>query len=81
MNCEVEGNNKALDFMKKLPDIRHLLALDAKAAYEGDPAARSVGETIFCYPSIIAILYHRIAHALYELDAPMIPRIISEMAH
>lgn len=80
-HCEEEGNAKARNFMKALVEIRRLLALDAKAAYEGDPAARSIGETIFCYPSITAMLHHRIAHELYKLDAPMIPRIISEMAH
>ena len=54
---------------------------DVQAAYEGDPAAKSPGETIFCYPSIFAITHHRIAHELYKLNVPLIPRIISEMAH
>lgn len=80
-NCEQEGKTLALEFMNSLPETRRLLSLDAKAAYEGDPAARSIGETIFCYPSILAMLHHRIAHTLYELNTPMIPRIISEMAH
>ncbi len=80
-----ECNAKALDcteqLIKKLPSIRHLLALDAKAAYEGDPAAKSIGETIFCYPSLKAVTNYRIAHELYIMDVPFIPRIISEMAH
>ena len=52
-----------------------------KAAYEGDPAAKSPAETIFCYPSIAVLTHHRIAHALYSLEVPLIPRIISEMGH
>jgi len=58
-----------------------MLAMDVQAAYEGDPAAKSHGETIFCYPSITAMIHYRIAHALYILDVPLIPRIITEMAH
>ncbi len=71
----------AIEFLKKLPEIRRLLALDAKAAYEGDPAASSSGEAIFCYPSMLALTHHRIAHELYKLKVPVIPRIIAEMAH
>lgn len=81
INCEKEGRLKALEFMRYLPEIRHLLAGDALAAYEGDPAAKSPGETIFCYPSIMAMFHYRVAHVLYELKVPIIPRIITEMAH
>ena len=80
-SCETEGQHAALAFMDSLPEIRRLLAGDAKAAYEGDPAATSPGETIFCYPSLRAMFHHRIAHELYKLKVPVIPRIISEMAH
>ena len=80
-SCETEGQQAALAFMDSLPEIRRLLAGDAKAAYEGDPAATSPGETIFCYPSLRAMFHHRIAHELYKLKVPVIPRIISEMAH
>lgn len=80
-NCEKEGTERALAFMEQLPVIRDRLAGDVHAAYEGDPAAKSPGETIFCYPSITAMFHHRVAHELYTLDAPIIPRIISEMAH
>lgn len=62
-------------------EIRRLLALDAQAAYEGDPAASSPGETVFCYPSMQTMIHHRIAHELYLLKVPVIPRIIAEMAH
>ncbi len=79
--CESEGTAAALKFMDRLPEIRRLLAGAAQAAYEGDPAATSPGETIFCYPSMHAMFHHRIAHELYTLKVPVIPRIISEMAH
>ena len=80
-DCGKDASEIALAFMDTLPRIRHALAQDVKAAYEGDPAAKSPGETIFCYPSIVAMIHHRIAHELYRLDVPLIPRIISEMAH
>lgn len=68
-------------FLQRLPEIRQLLALDVAAAYEGDPAATSVDEAIFCYPGIRAMTNHRIAHELWKLGVPLIPRIISEVAH
>lgn len=79
--CERASAEKAAAFLEGLPAIRDLLASDVKAAYEGDPAAKTPSETIFCYPSITAMTNHRIAHALYSLEVPLIPRIISEMAH
>ncbi len=79
--CENQSSKLAMQFMEKIPEIRRLLVLDAKAAYEGDPAARSPGEAIFCYPSMLAMTHHRIAHELYKLEVPIIPRMISEMAH
>ncbi len=81
LDCENKSRIITEQFIEKLPEIRRLLALDAKAAFIGDPAAQSVSETIFCYPSILAMTYHRIAHELYKLQVPLIPRIISEMAH
>lgn len=79
--CGETAHERALALVKKLPEIRRLLASDARAAYEGDPAANSPGEAIFCYPSLVAMTHHRIAHALYQLGVPIIPRIIAEMAH
>lgn len=79
--CEKASAEIAMQFMEKLPEIRRLLSLDAQAAYEGDPAAVSPGEAIFCYPSMLAMTHHRIAHELYKLGVPLIPRMISEMAH
>lgn len=80
-DCEEEGHKLALIFLERMPKIKKLLASDAKAAFEGDPAAKTVGETIFCYPSMTAMFHHRIAHELQNLGVPVIPRIISEMAH
>ena len=68
-------------FIDKIPEIRRILSTDVKANYDGDPSAKSYGEIIFCYPSIRAVLNHRIAHELLKLDVPLLPRIISEMAH
>ncbi len=80
-NCEAIAYGQAKDFIEKLPSIRHKLALDARAGYEGDPASRSVGEVIYCYPSMRALTNHRIAHELFAVGVPLIPRIISELAH
>ena len=79
--CETNSRAITKKFIAELPEIRRLLSLDAVAAFEGDPAAKEVGETIFCYPSIIALTHHRIAHELYSLNVPLIPRMISELAH
>lgn len=80
-SCSTTAQSMTMAFMKQLPEIRDLLASDVRAAYEGDPAARSPGEAIFCYPSIVAMINQRVAHALYTLEVPLIPRIITEMAH
>lgn len=71
----------ATEFIKRLPELRNILATDVEAAYNGDPAAESYSEIISCYPVIKAISSHRIAHELLLLGVPLIPRIISEMAH
>ncbi|MGL4852683.1 MAG: serine O-acetyltransferase [Phocaeicola sp.] len=71
----------AAQFVGKLPELRRLLATDVEAAYYGDPAATSFGEIICCYPAIRAISNYRIAHELLLLGIPLIPRIITEMAH
>lgn len=68
-------------FAQRLPCIRSLLESDIQAAYEGDPAARSVDEVLVCYPGITAIIYYRLAHELHRLGAPLIARMISEIAH
>jgi serine O-acetyltransferase len=78
-----EGWNEevVLRLFQKLPEVRRLLNSDVLAAYDGDPAARSMEEVVFSYPAIQAITAYRIAHVLYEERVPMIPRIISEYAH
>jgi len=68
-------------FLETLPKIRDYLQTDVEAAFNGDPAAFSTDEIIFCYPGMYAITTYRIAHELYLLGVPMIPRIISEHAH
>jgi len=67
--------------LQDLPNIRRTLNADVLAAYEGDPAARSIEEVVFSYPIIEAITAHRLAHFLYQHGVPMVPRIISEYAH
>lgn len=71
----------ATDFISQLPVIRDILHTDVIASFDGDPAAKSYGEVIFCYPGIRAISSYRIAHALLKLEVPVIPRIITELAH
>jgi len=68
-------------FLNQLPHIKYLLSTDISAIFESDPAAKSYDEIIFCYPAVKAISNYRIAHELYKLDIPIIPRIITEMAH
>ncbi|QLA16694.1 serine O-acetyltransferase EpsC [Desulfolutivibrio sulfoxidireducens] len=79
--CEERAKNLAGRFLAALPRLRSYLAGDVLAAFEGDPAARSPGETIFCYPSITAMTHYRVAHELNHLGVELIPRIITEMAH
>lgn len=66
---------------ERLPSLRELLDTDVEAAYDGDPAARSVDEVLLCYPCLIAVIHHRIAHELFRLGAPLVSRIIAEIAH
>lgn len=73
--------HKTRVFAKKLPQIRQLLDTDLDAAFEGDPAARSLDEVLVCYPGISAIINYRLAHELHQLGLPLIARIISELAH
>ncbi len=70
-----------IEFLSRLPDVRHLLQTDAEAAYNGDPAALSKEEVIVAYPFMEAISVHRLAHELYREDVALIPRIMAEWAH
>jgi serine O-acetyltransferase len=69
------------DFATQLPKVRAMLEKDIHAAYQGDPAAKSIEEVRFCYPGITAVTHHRLAHELYRLGAPLLARIIAELAH
>ncbi|MDR1601529.1 MAG: serine acetyltransferase [Tannerella sp.] len=78
---EADAPQLALAFMERLFEIKRLLYTDVKAMYNNDPAARSHGEVILCYPSIQAMIHYRAAHELLRLGIPVIPRIITELAH
>ena len=80
-DVEAEASSVLVEFFSKLPGIRALLVEDVRAAYDGDPAAHSYAEVIASYPCMTAIVTHRIAHELYMLDVPIVPRIMSESAH
>lgn len=69
------------DFALALPGLRSLLDSDVLAAYHGDPAARSVDEVLLCYPGILAVIHHRLAHHLYRAGLPLLARISAEIAH
>nr|WP_284700815.1 serine O-acetyltransferase EpsC [Robbsia betulipollinis] len=68
-------------FAKALPRVRALLDSDVSAAFQGDPAAGSVDEVLLCYPGILAMIHHRLAHVLYRLDLRLLARIVAEIAH
>ncbi|UCD90191.1 MAG: serine acetyltransferase [Desulfobacterales bacterium] len=79
--CEEQGQKVALSLLESIPSIRKKLATDVLAAFDGDPAAKSYDEVIFSYPGIFAISVHRVANKLFELQVPLLPRIMSEHAH
>ena len=79
--CRQKAVGITTEFLERLPDIREKLALDAQAAYDGDPAAKCIAEVIYCYPGFYAVTVYRIAHALHILEVPLMPRIMSEHAH
>lgn len=80
-NVQAQASDITRQFAGQLPSIRLLLDSDIQAAYEGDPAARSPDEVLVCYPGIAAVIHHRVAHVLYQLGAPLVARVISEIAH
>ena len=79
--CDDLARRKTAVFLGQLPEVRRKLSLDVQAAFDGDPAATSTDETIFCYPGVDAIFIHRYAHELYRLELPLLARIFSEYAH
>jgi serine O-acetyltransferase len=78
---EAEAQHAAVRLLELLPDLRRMLADDVQAAYDGDPAAKGLDEIVFCYPGLSAIAVFRIAHELYKMDVPLIPRMMAEYAH
>jgi serine O-acetyltransferase len=79
--CDEEAVRTVGTFFDRIPAVRAMLATDVQAAFDGDPAAQSTDETIFCYPGLLAITVQRLAHELYELQTPLLPRIMTEYAH
>lgn len=79
--CREEAIDLANRFIERIPAVRELLAFDVQAAFDGDPAATGPAEIILAYPGVLAITIHRYAHELYELNVPLMPRIMSEHAH
>src|SRR5207253_2107610 len=80
---DLEGlaQQKTVELLRRLPDVRMILEQDVQAAFEGDPAAKSYHEIIFCYPGVEAVSIYRIAHELLLLGVPLIPRMMTEAAH
>ena len=82
---DAEAKEKAqeicLEFFRRIPAVRATVQTDVEAAFSGDPAATSTDEIIFCYPGLFAITVYRLAHELYALGVPMLPRIMTEYAH
>ncbi len=79
--CDRKAAEVVSAFLEKLPSVREMLSDDVQAAFDADPAARGTDETVFCYPGLYAIFVQRVAHMLYEMDVPMLPRIMTEHAH
>lgn len=80
-DCRHRAEELAVALIGRLPEVRRILATDVEAAYLGDPAAQNYGEVISCYPVIRALTCYRLAHELHKLGVPLIPRIITELAH
>lgn len=81
IDVEAKAQHAAICLLEKIPELRTVLADDVRAAFDGDPAAKTLGEIIFCYPGLAAISVYRIAHELLKLGVPLIPRMMTEYAH
>ncbi len=81
IDLQQEARRRIGRFASEVPALRELLDQDVEAAFHGDPAAHSVDEVLLCYPGVLALIHHRVAHALYKLDLPLIARIVAELAH
>jgi serine O-acetyltransferase len=80
-HCQERGQHEAIHFLERLPEIRKILTTDVHAAYQGDPAAKTIDEVVISYPGVLAITIHRIAHQLRHQDIPLLPRMMSEYGH
>ena len=80
-DAKLKAQEISLEFFRRIPQVRATVQTDVEAAYAGDPAATSTDEIIFCYPGLFAITVYRLAHVLYDLGVPMLPRIMTEHAH
>jgi len=78
---QIKANEMTIDLLSQIPKLREVLRLDARAIYEGDPASESESEIILSYPGFQAIMVYRIAHYLYKKNIPLIPRMMTEIAH
>ncbi len=76
-----DARDRTVAFLHRLPDLRGILELDVEAAYRGDPAAKSHYEVVFSYPGLEAVTVYRLAHELYKLRIPFVPRMMTELAH
>ena len=81
IDLEALAQQKTVEFLRKLPDVRQLLAQDVDSAFLGDPAAKTHHEIVFCYPGLEAVSIYRLAHELLLLGVPLIPRLMTEWAH
>jgi len=80
-HCQERGQRDAVRFLEHLPEIRRILTTDVQAAFDGDPAAKTIDEVIISYPGLLAITIHRIAHQLWLQEIPLLPRMMSEHGH
>jgi serine O-acetyltransferase len=81
IDFEAKAQPIAIQLLEMIPELRDVLADDVQAAYDGDPAAKDLGEILFCYPGVSAVTVFRIAHELFKLNVPLIPRMMTEYAH
>ena len=81
VECDKSALKITLEFLYRLPEVRGMIAEDVQAAFDSDPAATSTDETIFCYPGLLAITVQRLAHELFQMNVPLLPRIWTELAH
>jgi serine O-acetyltransferase len=80
-DLEMKAHGIVMRFLDRIPELRHILAEDVQAAFDGDPAAKSLDEIVFCYPGVGAVTVYRLAHELFGLGVPLIPRMMAEYAH